>query len=101
MKHFRSYQLSVTFFRALQAKQLPMPFDDQLKRASASVCLNLAEGSGKRTPVDQHRFYYMALGSLREIRAIFDLCNEQFNAAECDLLDHLSASVYKLCKARG
>ncbi len=92
MKHFRSYQLAVTLYRALQAKQLPMPFGDQLKRASSSICLNLCEGSGKRTPVDQRRFYYMALGSLREARAIFDLCNEQFNASERDLLDHVSGS---------
>ena len=46
---------------------------DQLFRASASVALNLAEGSGKRTPKEQARFYGIALGSLRECEAVLEL----------------------------
>ena len=101
MKHLRSYQLSVTFFRAVQTKQLPSPFGDQLRRAASSVVLNLAEGTGKRTLVDQRRFFQMALGSLREIGAVIDLNEQSFTAQERDLHDHLSASVYKLCRWQG
>ena len=100
MNHLRSYKLSITFYRAMQTKQLCVPFGDQLRRASSSVCLNLAEGTGKRTLVDQRRFFYIALGSLREIRAIFDLNFEKFCSEDFDQLDHLSASVYKLCNWR-
>ncbi|PWU17385.1 MAG: hypothetical protein C5B49_08975, partial [Bdellovibrio sp.] len=41
--------------------------------ASSSVALTLAEGSGKRTPVDQRRFYAIAYGSFRECLAIIEL----------------------------
>jgi four helix bundle protein len=42
-------------------------------RASSSIALNLAEGSGKRTIEDQKRFYSISLGSLRECDAILQL----------------------------
>ncbi|MBW7934167.1 MAG: four helix bundle protein [Gemmatimonadaceae bacterium] len=39
---------------------------DQLRRATASVSANLAEGYSRRTANDRLRFYSYALGSLRE-----------------------------------
>ena len=39
----------------------------QLRRASVSVCSNLAEGSTRRSAKDQARFYEIAYGSLVEI----------------------------------
>jgi four helix bundle protein len=46
---------------------------DQLDRASTSVCLNIAEGSGKFTTKDQARFYDIARGSALECGACFDV----------------------------
>ena len=47
---------------------------DQLRRASLSVPLNIAEGSGKTSAPDQRRFYAMARGSAMECAAIVDAC---------------------------
>ena len=46
---------------------------DQLKRASISLLLNIAEGAGKSAPADKKRYYTTARGSSLECAAIFDL----------------------------
>ena len=72
-----SYQASITFL-ALAAKlldQFPRGYAtiaDQLKRASLSVPLNLAEGYGKRSQADRARFYDIARGSAHECGALLD-----------------------------
>ena len=75
LQNFRSYQMA----KELHAicKTLPVHGEerDQLHRAALSVCLNLAEGSGKFSIKDQRRFYTIALGSLREVQALLDIRN--------------------------
>jgi four helix bundle protein len=39
----------------------------QMRRASISICSNLAEGSGRHTAKDQSHFYGMAYSSLMEV----------------------------------
>jgi len=46
---------------------------DQLRRASASVVLTLAEGVGRISARDQARFFAMARGSALECLAVLDL----------------------------
>ena len=41
----------------------------QIRRASISVLLNIAEGSGKKYQKDQARYYSNAYGSLMEVMA--------------------------------
>ena len=95
IKDFDVYNCSVEFHHACKLLKVPGYFRDQLLRASGSIALNVAEGSGKRTPKDQSRFYSMALGSLRECQAILDL--EQVNDPKLlTLADRLGAMLYSL-----
>jgi four helix bundle protein len=44
---------------------------DQLRRASCSILLNIAEGYGRYHYLDRLRFLYIARGSLAETTSIF------------------------------
>ncbi len=73
------YQKSVRFLpiAARIADGLAAPWAslaDQVRRASLSVVLNIAEGSGKTSGPDQRRFYAIARGSAMECGAIVDAC---------------------------
>ena len=49
---------------------------DQLDRASFSIMLNIAEGSGRITPRDQAHFFVIARGSVFECVSILDYLEE-------------------------
>jgi four helix bundle protein len=51
-------------------------FSSQLKRASLSVVLNIAEGSGKDSDKDFRRYIQNALGSINEVAACLDIAYE-------------------------
>jgi four helix bundle protein len=53
------------------------PARDQLLRASQSIPLNIAEGNGKGTNADRHRFFEIARGSALECASIQD-CLEAY-----------------------
>ncbi|MCL4820813.1 MAG: four helix bundle protein [Vicinamibacteria bacterium] len=46
---------------------------DQLRRAAASIVLNLAEGAGRTSQREQARFTAIARGSALECQAVLDL----------------------------
>jgi hypothetical protein len=43
----------------------------------------------------------MALGSTREVQAIFDIERGSFSLEQRDQLDHIAASIYKLTRWQG
>lgn len=97
LDRFEAFQLAKVFY--LKCKQLRIPsfLYNQLMTASSSIALNLAEGSGKRTPADQRRFYSIALGSLRECQAILEL-EEITNPEIKEISNRLGAIIFKLSR---
>ena len=47
MKNFRTYQLSIQFYRATSKAPVPGHLRNQLLRAASSFTLNLGEGYGR------------------------------------------------------
>jgi four helix bundle protein len=47
---------------------------DQLRRASQSILLNLAEGAGEYAAAEKARFYRLSRRSATECAAILDIC---------------------------
>ncbi|MBK9481304.1 MAG: four helix bundle protein [Bacteroidetes bacterium] len=50
---------------------------DQLARASFSIVLNIAEGSGKSSNNDRKNYFTIARGSVFECVAVLDILREQ------------------------
>ena len=77
----------------------------QLRRASPSIPLNIAEGAGEYSRPDKARFYRMALRSATECAAIFDVARriELAPAPRCDasreLLLRIVSMLTKMARA--
>jgi four helix bundle protein len=50
---------------------------DQLRRASISIVINIAEGSGKFSKADKRNFYTIARGSTYECVSVFDIIHDE------------------------
>ena len=50
---------------------------NQLRRASLSIMLNIAEGSSRFSKPDRKRFYVIPRGSAFECAAVFDFLHEE------------------------
>jgi four helix bundle protein len=98
LNDFQAFQISKQLYIACKGLKLPSFLKEQLLRASSSVALNVAEGSGKWTGKDQKRFYSIAYGSLRECEAILEL--EQINGGETKpLIERLGKILFALCRS--
>jgi four helix bundle protein len=100
LSQFRTYQLAVQFHHSVRSVALPGYLKDQMLRASSSIALNLSEGSAKPTRRDQLKFFYIAMGSLRECQSVLDLSPQSYPAL-VKQADVLGAHLYRLCAFRG
>ncbi|MFH1392529.1 MAG: four helix bundle protein [bacterium] len=60
-----------------QNKQIDSYIRDQLKRASVSIVINIAEGSGKFSKADKRNFYTIARGSTYECVSLLEIIFEE------------------------
>ena len=78
---------------------------DQLRRASFSIMLNIAEGSGRFTKPDKRNFYIIARGSAFECVAIMDylkdleLIDESTFRNYYSILEEISKMLFSLIKS--
>ena len=78
--------------------------NDQLGRASFSVPLNIAEGSGKFSKKDRKNFFTIARASIFECVAILDILHDDKKISDGKLedlmgdADELSRMLYKMIK---
>ena len=74
----RAYKVSLDIHRfTLTMPQIEQyALADQLRRASKSICANLAEGFGKQSlsPTEFRRFVIMSMGSADEMRVWLRYC---------------------------
>ncbi len=99
LHNFNTYQLAVQFHHHCEELKVPEYLRDQLMRASASIVLNIAEGSAKPTAKDQRKYYAIALGSLRECQAVGDLVRQPVLPFS-DLANQLGACLHTLVHGR-
>ena len=99
MNNFRALNLAIQLYKQCTGLSMPAYLKDQLNRASSSVALNLGEGRGKRTVKDQGRYFYIALGSIRETQTILKIAESPAYVVE--LADKTAASIYCLIRSMG
>jgi four helix bundle protein len=109
-QHLDVYRAALAFlnFRFKLLLRLPPghgDLADQLTRASTSILLNIAEGSGEFSQADRARFYRMARRSAAECAAILDAMDEQGLKSQEQLeegrvlLDRIMAMVTAMCRS--
>ena len=75
----RSYKAALEMYRIALAwtKEEQFGLTSQVKRASTSIPLNIAEGYGKRESVAEFkRFLLMAIGSCDEMKVLLDFAKD-------------------------
>jgi len=99
----KSFNKEVNTF--LTTRTLDSTTHHQLRRASFSIMLNIAEGSGRSTNKDKRHFFVMSRGSTFECVAIFDYLKDIGALSAEDyskyyqLLDELSRMLYGMMKS--
>jgi four helix bundle protein len=98
----KDYNKKVNHF--LKSLTIDKTTSAQLRRASFSIMLNIAEGSGRFTNADKRNFYIIARGSAFECVAIYDylkdieiISENQFKSFY-DELDILSRMLFSMEK---
>ena len=76
---FDAYRLSRELVKACYKLSKKLPDSErygliqQIRRASTSVTINMAEGSSRKSKVERKRYYEISRGSVVEIDTILDL----------------------------
>ena len=94
--------LAVKVYRAAESQDLKKDFGlrDQMRRSAVSVASNLAEGDERGTDREAVRFFFMAKGSVAELRTQLQIACET-GSVKKPLYDSLEADYIRLAKMIG
>jgi len=106
-QQLRCYQYALDVAKAVPTITCKWPrghayLDDQLKRASSSVVLNIAEGNARYSLKERRRFFNIARASAAEVSAIFDIIDalrlnpDEDSDVYQDKLTQIAKMLYKL-----
>jgi four helix bundle protein len=100
----KAKEFNIRINRFLLTTKLDKTTNDQLRRASFSILLNIAEGTGRFTKPDRKNFFIIARGSTFECVAILDYLKDiqaisqtQFDEFYQEL-DELSRMLFAMIK---
>lgn len=102
--YHKAKQLNIAVSVFLRSSKPDKVTNDQLSRASFSVMLNIAEGSGRFSKPDKRNFYIVARGSVFECVAVFDYLRDTEFIDEQSFrdfyvrLEEISKIIYALIK---
>lgn len=71
-----AYELALDIYRIDYPNKEKFGLEQQIRRASMSISLNIAEGCGKDSEIDFKRFLHVALGSLKETETLIDFSKD-------------------------
>lgn len=96
MKTFRTLNLAIEFYQKAKSTEFKKrSIQDQFDRALLSIVLNLSEGNAKPTRKDRRKYFYISLGSLREVQTLLTITGHGKLVTDSD---SLAAHLYCLCK---
>ena len=78
-------------------KNIPGYAKDQLGRASLSIMLNIAEGSGKFSNKDRRNFYVTSRGSVFECAALITFFSDE-GEIEADIFEDISKAYEEISR---
>ena len=105
-KNIRVYQLSYDFVLLVYKSIADFPesersnLQSQIRRASVSIPLNIAEGSAQSSPKQFLHYLNIAFGSAKELEVLFNLCGDlgllekDDSSLLLEKLDELTAKLY-------
>jgi four helix bundle protein len=103
-KQLEVYQIALKLIQEVYMLTKAFPSDEkyvlvsQLKRASVSVCSNIAEGSARISKIEKKRFYEIARSSIVEINTQIEisLLNEYLTNIQIIELEKYLESIFRM-----
>jgi four helix bundle protein len=98
----RAKDVAVRIYRLTKETPLAQDFalTDQIRRSSVSVASNIAEGQERDTDKDGNRFFWMAKGSLGEVRTQLQIALDTGQIPQ-SMYDKIDAECEGLAKMLG